>query len=121
MILIYVPFFSANDAAYIFLGARYFATQGSFDENALLISGQKVNYHISGCNVNGLPKLEFSEPVKPDIHYHYLPGKKDNFGDQPIIIDEIAEEYIEVRKISDYEVPAYLSLSSIIQVLFKHT
>ena len=99
-------FFSANDAAYIFLGARDFATLGSFDENALLISGQKVNYHISGCDVNGLPKLEFSEPVKPDIHYHYLPGKKDNFGDQPNILDEIAEEYIEVRKISDYEVPA---------------
>ena len=93
---------------------------GAFDENALLISGQKVNYHISGCDVNGLPKLEFSEPVKPDIHYHYLPGKKDDFGDQPIIIDEIAEEYIEVRKISDYEVLAYLFLPSIIQDLFKY-
>ena len=102
------------------MGARDFATLGSFDENTLLINGQKVNYHISGCDVNGLPKLEFSEPVKPDIHYHYLPGKKDDFGDQPIILDEIAEEYIEVRKISDYEVLAYLFLSSIIQDLFKY-
>ena len=108
------------------MGARDFATLGAFDGNALLISGQKVNYHISGCNVNGLPRLEFSEPVKPDIHYHYLPGKKDNFGDQPIIIDEIAEEYIEVRKITDYEVPTYLSLSSInsrsfqTHLIFRH-
>jgi len=109
--------YPANDAAYIFLGARDFATLGAFDENALLISGQKVNYHISGCNVNGLPRLEFSEPVKPDIHYHYLPGKKDNFGDQPIIIDEIAEEYIEVRKITDYEGDGTFA----IQDLSEHT
>ena len=99
-----LAFFSANDVAYIFFGARDFATLGSFDENALLINGQKVKYHLNGCDINGLPKLEFSKPVNPDIYYHYLPGKKDSFGDQPNILDEIGEEYIEVSKISDYEV-----------------
>ena len=99
------PLFSAaDDAAYIFPGSRDFATLGSFDKNGLLIRGQKVSYRIEGCDVRGLLKLKFSEPSEPKVFYHYLPAKKDDFGDQPHIVDEVAEEYIEVRHINDYEV-----------------
>ena len=49
-------------------------------------------------------KLKFSEPSEPKVFYHYLPAKKDDFGDQPHIVDEVAEEYIEVRHINDHEV-----------------
>ena len=98
------PLFSAaDDAAYIFPGSRDFATLGSFDKNGLLIRGQKVSYRIEGCDVRGLLKLKFSEPLEPKVFYHYLPAKKDDFGDQPHIVDEVAEEYIEVRHINDYE------------------
>ena len=90
------PLFSAaDDAAYIFPGSRDFAT---------LIRSQKVSYRIEGCDVRGLLKLKFSEPLEPKVFYHYLPAKKDDFGDQPHIVDEVAEEYIEVRHINDYEV-----------------
>ena len=97
-------FSAADDAAYIFPGSRDFATLGSFDKNGLLIRGQKVSYRIEGCDVRGLLKLKFSEPSEPKVFYHYLPAKKDDFGDQPHIVDEVAEEYIEVRHINDYEV-----------------
>ena len=90
------PLFSAaDDAAYIFPGSRDFAT---------LIRSQKVSYRIEGCDVRGLLKLKFSEPLEPKVFYHYLPAKKDDFGDQPHIVDEVAEKYIEVRHINDYEV-----------------
>ena len=83
---------------------------GSFNENGILIEGQKVKYQIEGCNKYGLPKLKFSEPVEPKVFYHYMPGKKDAFGDQPHVIDEVAAEYVEIRKIDDYKV-IFLSYS----------
>ena len=66
--------------------------------------GQKVGYQIEGCDLNGLLKLKFSRPWDQKVFYHYLPAKKDAFGDQPHVMDEVAEEYIEVRKINDYVV-----------------
>ena len=62
--------------------------------------GQKVLYQIQGCDDNGLLKLIFSKPAKPNVFYHYLPAKKDAFGDQPDIVDEVAEEYVEIRKLN---------------------
>ena len=42
--------------------------------------------------------------MKPKVFYHYLPPKRDEFGDQPYIVDEVAEEYIQVYKINAYVV-----------------
>ena len=43
-------------------------------QNDYKIEGQKVKYHIEGCNKYGLPKLKFTEPVDPKVFYHYMPG-----------------------------------------------
>ena len=96
--------FPADDVAFIFPGSRDFATLGSFDKKGVLIRGQKVRYRIEGCDVNGLLKLEFSGPLEPKVFYQYLPGKKDVFGDQPHVIDEVAAEYVEVRRVNNYVV-----------------
>ena len=48
--------------------------------------------------------LKFSKPVESKVFYHYKPGSNDAFGDQPHVIDELATEYVEIRKIDDYKV-----------------
>ena len=48
--------------------------------------------------------LKFSKPVESKVFYYYKPGDNDAFGDQPHVIDELATEYVEIRKIDDYKV-----------------
>ena len=46
--------------------------------------------------------MKFSEPVDPNVYYHYNPPTKDNPGDQPNVIDELGSEYVEVRHVDDF-------------------
>ena len=36
--------------------------------------------------------------------YYNKPGNNDAFGDQPHVVDELAAEYVEIRKIDKYTV-----------------
>ncbi len=71
-----------------------------------MVKGQKVKLKSAKCsNVNGLPEIEFdSQPVKPEVFYHYKPPGPDKVGDQPIIEDEIAEDYVAVKTFDERKV-----------------
>ena len=89
--------------AYVFADGN-FAILGSFDENGMLESGQKVSFEKSGCTEHGLPILKFSDPIDPKIHYHFKSPGLHNFGDQPTIPDEVATEYVEMKFIDEQKV-----------------
>ena len=92
--------YPGNNSAYIYKSST-FAIRGSFDQYGLLIKGQKVPYFMKGCDENGLAKLEFQEPKEPDVFYHYKPPNEKEFGDQPLVSDELAVEYLEVKGINE--------------------
>ena len=56
---------------------------------------------MSGCDENGLAKLEFKESIEPKVFYHYKAPTDNEFGDQPLVPDELAMEYLEVRSINN--------------------
>ena len=95
--------FSGDNISYIYQG-NDFAIQGSFDENQLLKDGQKVNFDLNECNENGMLTLKFSDPVEPEVIYHYQPPDHANPGDQPTVADELGVENIVVELINDFEV-----------------
>ena len=68
----------------------------------ILQKGQKVKYQLDGCHDNGLIRLKFSEPVQPNIYYHYNPSTLENPGDQENVIDELGSEFVEVRHVDDF-------------------
>ena len=78
--------------------------RGSFDEHGSLIKGQKVAIKSVGCTEHGLIQIEYSEPIKPDVYYHYKPPTPTTLGDQPTVGDEIAEDYVQVRSINYFKV-----------------
>ena len=92
--------YPGNSNAYIYKSST-FAIRGSFDQYGLLIKGKKVPYFMKGCDENGLAKLEFQEPKEPDVFYHYKPPNEKEFGDQPLVSDELAVEYLEVKGINE--------------------
>ena len=92
--------YPGNSNAYIYKSST-FAIRGSFDQYGLLIKGQKVPYFMNGCDENGLAKLEFQEPKEPNVFYHYKPPNEKEFGDQPLVSDELAVEYLEVKNINE--------------------
>ena len=55
---------------------------------------------MSGCDENGLAKLKFQEPIEPEVFYHYKAPTEKEFGDQPLVPDELAVEYFEVKEIN---------------------
>ena len=81
-----------------------FGILGSFNENGMLESGQKVSFEKSGCTEHGLPTLKFSDPFDPKIRYHFKPADLHNFGDQPTIADEVATEYVEMKFVNEQKV-----------------
>ena len=94
--------FPTENAAYIYYGGN-FAIYGSFDENKQLIKGSKVRHKLEGCDDNLMPEIQFSTPAHPEISYHYKPPNNQSFGDQPLVNDEIGEEYLEIKNIDGYK------------------
>ena len=50
-----------------------------------------------------MPKIQFAKPENPEIFYHYKPPTNESFGDQPLVNDEIGEEYLEIKNIDGYK------------------
>ena len=94
--------FPSEKAAYFYYGGN-FAIYGSFDENKQLVKGSKVRHKLEGCNDNLMPNIQFGTPEHPEIFYHYKPPTNQSFGDQPLVNDEIGEEYLEIRSIDGYK------------------
>ena len=101
--------FSGNNLAYIYQNGN-FAIKGSFDENSNLIKGHKVYIEKQECNNYGLKELFYSAPVEPNITYHYDPPTNTSFGDQPNIPDEVATEYMIIKKSPNALVHTFLSI-----------
>ena len=91
--------YSGKNNAYIYKSS-IFAIKGSFDQYGLLVEGQKVPYFMSGCDENGLAKLKLQEPIEPEVFYYYKAPNEKEFGDQPLVPDELAVEYFEVKEIN---------------------
>ena len=91
--------YPGKNIAYIYKSST-FAIKGSFDQYGLLVKGQKFPYFMTGCDENGLAKLEFQEPIEPEVFYNYKAPTEKEFGDQPLVPDELAVEYFEVKQIN---------------------
>ena len=111
--------YPGNNNAYIYKSST-FAIKGSFDQHGLLIKGQKVPYLMKGCDENGLAKLEFKEPKEPKTFYHYKPPNEKEFGDQPLVSDELAVEYFKVKSINKKLVNNLNSILDSVFSIFKH-
>ena len=48
-----------------------------------------------------MPNIQFGTPEHPEIFYHYKPPNEKEFGDQPLVSDELAVEYLEVKNINE--------------------
>ena len=75
---------------------------------------------MKGCDENGLAKLEFQEPKEPKIFYHYKPPNEKEFGDQPLVSDELAVEYFEVKSINEKVVNNLNPILDSVFSIFKH-
>ena len=89
-----------------------FAIKGTFDENSNLIEGQKIKIVNTSCNGVGMMELNFSKPYEQDVFYHYKPPTNVSFGDQPQVPDELAIEYIEVKR-SDIHMDGLFAITDI--------
>jgi hypothetical protein len=89
--------------AYIFTDNRT-AVLGEFDRFGLLIKGQKVSLKSSTCDDNGMLVTQFTSPIDPETVYTYKPPTKEEFGDQPLVPDELAIDFVDVKHISDFKV-----------------
>ena len=88
--------FFGDNIAYIYLNAN-FSILGSFDRNSNLKAGQKVTIVTHQCDALGLKKLLYSKPLQPSIMYHYNPPTSTSFGDQPLVADEVGDEYLIIK------------------------
>lgn len=82
-----------SDLAYYVYQDEKFALKAKLDENGNVIEGRKVKIIARHCD-QGLIRLKFSDPIAPNVVYHYDPPGVTHFGDQPNVVDEIAEEYV---------------------------
>ena len=89
-----------------------FAIKGTFDENSNLIEGQKIKIVNTSCNGFGMMELKYSKPYDQDVFYHYKPPTNVSFGDQPQVPDEIAIEYLEVKR-SDLHMDGLFAITDI--------
>jgi hypothetical protein len=96
----------AQTVAYIYTDNRT-AVVGEFDSFGLLIKGQKVRVKSSTCDDNGMLVTQFTTPIQLEAFYTYKPPTKEEFGGQPLIPDEVAIDFVEVKHISDFKVFAH--------------
>ena len=89
--------FSGPDIHYIYAKSP-FAIKGTFDGNFNLIEGQKVRIIGKTCNDFGMMLFEYSDPYEAESIYHFKPPTNISFGDQPLLADELAIEYVEIKK-----------------------
>ena len=92
-----------------------FAIDGSFNENSNLIKGQKVQIMGIACTSLGMMELQYSFAEQDVVVYHYKPPSNASFGDQPQIPDELATEYLEVKR-SDLHVEGLFAVKDIPKV-----
>ena len=88
--------FSGNNISYIYHKSKY-AITGRFDNKSNLLEGQREKILGQECNSLGLMTFEYSKPMEDGISYHYNPPNETSFGDQPLVADEVALEYVEVK------------------------
>ena len=88
--------FSENNISYIYHKSKY-AITGRFNNKSNLLEGQREKILRQECNSLGLMTFEYSKPMEDGISYHYNPPNETSFGDQPLVADEVALEYVEVK------------------------
>ncbi len=99
-----------------------FLFRGDFDQFGSLIRGQKVKLESVACSDgNGQPEIQYSQPLKPEVSYQYKPPTSDSLGDQPLIGDEIAEDYVYVENISKLKVWDCSKLKNILKCFVSGT
>ncbi len=77
---------------------------GTFDHYGTLVKGQKVQIVSEQCDENGMMDIEYLEPVNPGIMYYYKAPTNVSVGAQPLVQDDIAEDYVQLQKVDDIKV-----------------
>ena len=89
--------FSNSNLTYTYAQSE-FAINGLFDDKSNLIEGKKFRITSKTCDTeSGMLKLNFSNLSNSEHIYNYCPPTKASFGDQPNVVDELAEEYVHCK------------------------
>ena len=89
--------FSNSNLTYTYAQSE-FAINGLFDDKSNMIKGKKFRITSKTCDTkSGMMKLNFSKLPNSEHVYHYRPPTKASFGDQPNVVDELAEEYVKCK------------------------